>query len=95
MTTEEKTQQVSQQCKAVAHMAKALMEVHADYESIVLGVDPGITELVGERTARFMELLGDMLNEMDANDESDDWMEPVFAEAQRLWPSPERKEPQP
>lgn len=84
---EDKREQVAAQCKAVAHLARALLEIHEDYERMLrAGIEVPI-DIVGERTASFMETLGDMLNGMDATDEDDVWMEPVFAEAQRLWPT--------
>lgn len=84
-----KRKQVALQCKSVVHLAKALMEVHSDYARML--DDPAckidkIVDQVGARTASFMETLGNMLNAMDAVEESDDWMKPVFREAQRLWP---------
>jgi hypothetical protein len=34
-----------------------------------------------------METLGDILNGMNAVDEKEDaWLDPIFREAQRLWP---------
>ena len=45
-----------------------------------------LVEQAGERTAAFMETLGDMLNGMDAASDEDEWTVPIFAEAQRIWP---------
>ena len=87
MTSEAKRKQVAEQCKAVAHMATALAQVHTDYANSVVPISGDEhVEQVGKRTAAFMETLGDMLNGMDAVDSSDDWMKPVFAGAHRLWP---------
>ena len=87
-----KREQVVEQCKAVAYLARTIAQVHS--ETVEIWAAPefqptqedGLLDVVGERTASFMEQLGDMLNAMDANDEQDQWLEPVFAEAQRLWP---------
>jgi hypothetical protein len=83
--------QVAAQCKAIAHMATAIAQINADYERMLS--DPGskaldgIEETVGERTAAWMETLGDMLNSIDAVEKEDAWMGPVFREAQRRWPA--------
>lgn len=82
--------QVAIQCRAVAEMAQNLADVHRDYATLFAPGSPTtIAELVGARTATFMETLGDMLNGMDAVEENDAWMVPVFAEAQRRWPGKE------
>lgn len=86
----EKREQVAKQCEAVAHMATALAKLNADYAELFRhGAMDSLTEIVGRRTAYLMETLGDILNGMDAVDpEQDAWLDPVFAEAQRLWPQP-------
>jgi hypothetical protein len=88
VTEQEKREQIAKQCEAVAHMAKVLAEVSGDYAQMFRDGKMGsIAEIVGRRTAAQMEILGNMLNEQDAvDDESDAWLDPVFAEAQRLWP---------
>lgn len=84
--------QVAQQCKAVAHMATALAQVHSDKAEIIaaggtLYNDSTLLNMIGRNTARYMEKLGDILNGMDAVDEKEDaWLDPVFEEAHRLWP---------
>lgn len=41
----------------------------------------------GARTACQMEILGDILNGMDAVDDAEDgWLSPVFEEAHRMFP---------
>jgi hypothetical protein len=87
--------QIAAQCKAIKYMATALARVHADYQKIFeLSPCPAaeIADSVGQRSAAYMERLGDMLNAMDAcAEEEDDWLDPVFVEAQRRWPvSPSR-----
>ena len=89
MAIDEKREQIAKQCDAVTHMATELARVNADYAVILrAGQMDHLIELVGCRTASLMETLGDILNDMDALDGDEDaWMEPVFAEAQRLWPT--------
>ena len=84
----DKRKQVALQCKAVSHMAKAIAEIYSDYEAMFErdGGMRGLEDQVGKRTAAWMETLGDMLNGIDAAMPEDDWMAPVFEEAQRLWP---------
>lgn len=85
--TDERRMQVAAQCDAVCHLAKALAEVHNDYaEMFRKGHAEVLIDQVGERTARIMETLGDILNGMDAVSEEDERLNPIFEEAQRLWP---------
>lgn len=80
--------QVAAQCKVVAHLARAIAGVHADYERLMAsGRSDQLLDQVGRRTASFMERLGNMLNAMDAASEDDAWVDPIFEEAQRLWPA--------
>lgn len=86
----EKKEQVAQQYRAIIHMAEAIAKVHKDLLPL-LGASPfeDLLDHQGKWSAARMEVLGDMLNNMEANDpEADKWMDPVFAEAQRLWPTP-------
>ena len=81
MIEDEKREQVAQQCKAVAHLATALADVHRDYERMFhdgRNSISALTDQVGARTASFIEQLGNMLNAIDACEEEDVWMEPVF-----------------
>lgn len=84
----ERREQVAKQCDAVAHLCRALIELHEDRAKMLrAGAVDGLIEITGGRTAYLMETLGDVLNGMDAVDEKEDaWLEPIFAEAQRLWP---------
>jgi hypothetical protein len=90
MSETEKTRaQIIEQCRAVCHMATALSHVYSDYQTILLSPNSdSIMDMVGNRTASIMETLGDILNGMDAVTEEDDWLKPVFEEAQRRWPQP-------
>lgn len=86
---DEKRQQVADQCRVVAHLAKAVWEVYSDkarmFASDAKGPDD-IVDIVGKWSAAHMENLGELLNGMDAADEDDDWTAPIFRKAQELWP---------
>lgn len=85
---EERRKQVADQCRAVQRLSAVMARLHGDYAKMFkAGHSDQLIELVGERTARFMETLGDMLNGMDAICEEDRWMDPIYEEAHRLWPS--------
>jgi hypothetical protein len=87
MTTEEKRKQVANQCRVVAHLATVLAGVRADYVKIIeSGHMDRLLDQIGDETARQMEDLGDIINGMDAVDEEDEWENPIFKEAQQLWP---------
>src|SRR5690606_1410202 len=80
-----KADQVRRQYLAVAHLAIALALVHEQLaDSIALA--PKLVDLRGQRSASIMETLGDILNAMDANDPDDDWLNPVFEVAHKMWP---------
>lgn len=84
-----KRQQVADQCRVVAHLAKAIHDVYSDkaryFASDGTGPDD-LIELVGNWSAAHMEKLGDILNGMDAVVEADDWVGPIFKRAHELWP---------
>ena len=86
----EKREQVAKQLEAVAHLATVLAEVSSNL--VKMYRDPArkgpdkLIEIVGDRTARQMEVLGDMLNGMDATTEEDEWLTPIYETAHRLWP---------
>lgn len=87
MTDAQKAKQVSDQCRVVVHLAKALIEVYSDYARMFGERPPNdttnsIAEPIGRRSASIMETLGDFLNG------EDEWTAPIFKEAHRLWPSP-------
>ena len=88
-TMSQKRQQVAAQCSAVVHLATSLADIHSDYAKLFLnGAAVNLIDMVGDRTAAFMEILGDLLNGMDAVSEEDGKLDQVFAEAQRIWPQP-------
>lgn len=90
MGEQNKRDQIVEQCRVIEHLAKAVAGVHKDligiYGHSKFSESDLYWDIAGSRTAAFMEQLGDMLNAMDACDPEDDWVNPVFVEAQRLWP---------
>lgn len=84
---DEKHKQVAAQAKAVAYLARELSELYGELEGIY-AKEPSaiILDMAGDRTASFMEKLGDMLNATDGAAEDNEWLTPIFEEAQRLWP---------
>lgn len=87
MTEAEKTEQIARQCEAVAHQAMALANVHRDFARLIrAGAAPRAHDSIGRRSAALMEYLGDTLNGMDAVTDADEWMQPIFAAAQKLYP---------
>ena len=84
MTDQEK---VSDQCRAVAHMAAAIANVYTDLATIhANGGATSLVEMHGKRTTELMETLGDILNGMDAVTSDDDWVGPVMVAARKRWP---------
>jgi hypothetical protein len=80
--------QAIEQCRAVAHMARSLAQVHEARALILQRVDDAPVEIIGESSAEIMERLGDTLSNMDAVDGAEDaWLDPVFERAQERWPS--------
>lgn len=88
----DKRKQVADQCRVVAHLAKAIHEVYSDKARIFASDAKGpddIVDIVGKWSAAHMESLGELLNGMDAADEDDDWTAPIFRNAQKIWPQSE------
>jgi len=92
MTEDQETAaQIAKQCIAIQHMAKVLAGLNKDYHRILRDIEAGSRvslplDLVGRRTAQQMEALGNMLNNMDAVTDEDDWLDPIFKEAHKRWP---------
>lgn len=88
--TPEILQQIARQCDVVCHLASVLSEVYSDYAKMERAGDGSpfidIAEQLGNRTARHMEILGDILNGMDAIEEEDACVNPIFEKAQKLFP---------
>lgn len=82
----EKYKQVADQCRVVAHLATAIAQVHTDKARLFAANGaPSIVDYVGRHTAHLMETLGDILNGMDAVEEEDDWVDPIFEKAHRMF----------
>lgn len=89
MTDEEVFEQVSEQCRAVAHMAECVAKVHRDLQTLFEGKHGGADTLrlvTGKSTHIRMEILGDMLNGMDAVLPEDEWIGPIFETARLRFP---------
>jgi hypothetical protein len=89
MTDDEKRQQVADQCKVVAHLAKAIHEVYSDKARMFEANATDLFDLIemnGKRSAALMETFGNILNGMDAVEDDDAWVDPIFRKAQELWP---------
>jgi hypothetical protein len=90
MTT--KRDQVVQQLRAVAALCETLGGVSSDLASLYeSGAADELLDHVGLRSASQMEILGDMLDGMDAVNEPDEWMMPVFVSAHELFPDAVRR----
>ena len=89
----EKQKQVAAQCRVIVHLANAIAELHGDLASIHEGgYANDILDYQGERTARLMETLGDILNGLDAVTATDEAATThVFEKAREMFPikSPE------
>jgi hypothetical protein len=78
VTEQEKRDQVAKQCRVVAHLAKALADVHEDYVTLL--------EDGGAASARRGRCPDGRVHGDPRRDDDDDWTAPVFVKAQRLWP---------
>lgn len=88
MTDGERRNQVAAQCRVVAHLAEKISGVHRDLAWIYAHPDTKFpSDLVGRLTAERMEILGNILNGMDAVLDEDEWVNPIFERAHDLWPA--------
>jgi len=83
----ERKQQMLNQYRVVVHLARTLALVHEQcrdaYQDETLS--DGMIEMLGYRSAEIMEYLGDILNDMNANDTEDDaWVDPIFETAHEM-----------
>ena len=81
------------QCRAVVYMARALADVYSARVSILEQAKNPPVEIIGQSSAYTMEWLGNELDNMDAVDEADEWMDPIFEAAQARWPEETRDAP--
>jgi hypothetical protein len=89
-----KRKQVADQCRAVAHLATALAQVSEDWAKMLAapsGADE-LLDMVGDRSAGHMETLGDILNGMDAIDDDDGWIDPIFEKSHEMFPQQDEME---
>lgn len=78
----EANQRVSDQCRAVAHLARTISDVHTDLAKLHAAHGAlDHMEFVGRLTAERMEDLGNMANGMDIVQEEDEWLTPIFNRA--------------
>jgi hypothetical protein len=56
------------------------------------GATDKILDIAGARTAHLMEVLGNTLNEMDAAEETPEWVQAIFETAQKRWPQSAQSE---
>lgn len=82
----EDAEQAHDQCRAVVHMALSLAEVYVARAAILASSPLAPIEIIGESSAVTMEYLGDLLSNMDAVEEGDAWLDPIFDAAQARWP---------
>jgi len=87
-TIEDERKQIAAQYRAVAFLARNLADVHDDLApAIEHGSCDSIASIQGPRSAAIMEVLGDILNGMDAVDEEDRWLNPIFEAAHQRYPN--------
>lgn len=83
-------EQVVAQYRVVAHLARQIALVHEQcaetYAHTGTPMRDGFIDFIGEQTAQRMEVLGNMLNGMDAVTEDDVWVDLIFSVAQATWP---------
>lgn len=83
-------EQVALQHETVARLCEIISVINRKMAALFRsGAASEILDVAGRRSARQMEILGEILNGQDATDGSDAWMYDVFDEAHRLWPTEE------
>lgn len=77
-----KHQRVSDQCRAISHIAKTISDVHSDLARVhALHGDDAHINFVGRLTAERMEALGNIANDMDIVESEDKWVNAIFEAA--------------
>lgn len=86
--TAEKRMQVARQHRAVAHLATQIAMLSFDCAEMILSGDhDAIIDVQGRSSHGWMELLGNMLNGVDAaDDDAIRWMTPIFERACEMFP---------
>lgn len=87
---ETRRKQVVAQYRVVAHLAKAIAEVHEQVARLYeRGFGDQMLDMLGLDTHARMEILGDILNNMDSvDDDKDAWVAPIFEKAREMFPLP-------
>ena len=84
-----RAKQLALQCRVVRLLCASVSEAHKGYaEMLGIGCSAASLESIGRRSARAMEALAEVVKAMQLDDEDDEWMVPVFAEARRRFPEP-------
>lgn len=83
--------QVCDQARAISHLAAQISKLYGELVSVYSCINSReFLEMVGTDSAKRMELLGEMLNNMDAVDsEEDTWTDPIFERAHEIFLSVE------
>lgn len=88
-----KRRQVAAQYRAVAHLCKQIGHVHEQLAALHEGGHSDqLLDTVGTDTAARMEVLGDLANDMDIITDEDAWLNPIFEDAHRRWPTRAQEE---
>lgn len=78
--------QAHDQCRAAAHLSGILEKIYTAQAEILIS-GRGLVDYMGGCSAGALEVLGDLVNEMDANNEDDEWIDPIIEAAQVRWPA--------
>ena len=83
-----KAEQIRRQYDAVARLARTVAELHEEsLFSVTDDANDALLDIKGRRSAYIMEMLGDIINGMDAAVEEDRDLDPVFEMAHAMFPS--------